>query len=116
MKRFESYANRLTWSAAFVLTAFLAGCGGGDDGGGGILGGGGNAAPTVLSPTPADAATNVCTTQAPNASFSQAMNPASISATSFTLADPAGAPVPGTVAVDSTNKVATFTPTDRLLP
>jgi|tagenome__1003787_1003787.scaffolds.fasta_scaffold20809988_2 hypothetical protein len=110
MKRFESYANRLTWSAAFMLTAFLAGCGGGDDGGGGILGGGGNAAPTVLSTAPADAATNVCVNQLPSATFSQAMNPASVNATSFTVADSTGTPVPGTVAMDSTNKVATFTP------
>jgi len=108
MKRFESYANRVTWSAAFVLTAFLAGCGGGGGDGGG--GGGNNAAPSVLSTTPADAGTNICVNQAPNATFSQAMNPASINATSFTLTDPAGAPVPGTVALDSTNKVATFTP------
>jgi hypothetical protein len=111
MKRFESYANRLTWSAAFVLTAFLAGCGGGDDGGGGILGGGGNAAPTVLSTAPADAATNVCTNQAPNASFSQAMNATTINATNFTVADATGVAVPGTVALDSSGKVATFTPT-----
>jgi len=115
MRRFDSYANRLTWSAAFVLTAFLAGCGGGDDGGGGGVGGG-QQAPTVVSTTPADAATNVCVNQAPNATFSQAMNPASISATSFTLTDPAGAPVPGAVAMDSANKVATFTPSADLLP
>src|SRR3954465_11978122 len=115
MKRYESYANRLTWSAAFVLTAFLAGCGGGDDGGGGILGGGGNnAAPTVLSTTPADAAANVCVNQPASATFSKAMDPASVSGTSFTVTDSTGAQVPGTVAMDSTNKVATFTPTNDL--
>src|SRR4051812_9135634 len=113
MKRFDGYANRLTWSAAFVLTAVLGGCGGGDDGGGGgAFGGGRNqAAPTVVSTSPADAAANVCVNQLPSATFSQAMNPASISATSFTVADATGAQVPGTVAMDSSNKVATFTPT-----
>src|SRR4051794_32950499 len=111
MKRFESYANRLTWSAAFVLTAFLAGCGGGDDGGGGFGGGGGQRAPRGGSTTPGDGTANVCVNQAPSATFSQAMNPASINATSFTVADATGAQVPGTVAMDSSNKVATFTPT-----
>src|SRR4051812_21776933 len=112
MKRFESYANRLSWSAAFVLTAFLAGCGGGGDGGGGGFGGGGGqTAPTVVSTTPADGAASACVNQAPSATFGQAMNPASINATSFTVADATGAQVPGTVAMDSTNKVATFTPT-----
>ena len=110
MKRFEGYTNRLTWSAAFVLTAVLAGCGGGGDGGGGGFGGGGQQAPTVLSTAPADAATNVCVNQLPSATFSQAMNASSINATNFTLADATGAAVPGTVALDSSGKVATFTP------
>ncbi|HXF18768.1 MAG TPA: ice-binding family protein [Burkholderiales bacterium] len=115
MKRFESYAKGLTWSAAFVLTAFLAGCGGGDDGGGGFVGGN-NAAPTVLSTAPADAAASVCVNQAANATFSKAMDPASVNDTSFTVADSTGAAVPGTVAMDSTKKIATFTPAADLQP
>ena len=35
MNRFDIYSKRLIWSGAFLLTAFVAGCGGGGGGGGG---------------------------------------------------------------------------------
>lgn len=48
MNRYEIYSKRLIWSGAFLLTAFMAGCGGGGDGGGAPSGGPG---PTP-TPTP----------------------------------------------------------------
>lgn len=71
----------------------------------------------VVSTTPANGAANVSTT-APNitATFAKAMNPATINAQTFTLTFGAapGVPVTGTVALDSTGKIATFTPVGPL--
>jgi hypothetical protein len=36
MNRFDIYSKRLIWSGAFLLTAFVAGCGGGGGGGGAV--------------------------------------------------------------------------------
>ncbi len=65
-------------------------------------------APTVTSTVPANGATNVPISQALSATFSQAMNPATISASTFTLSVTGGAAVVG--AVTYTGGVATFTP------
>jgi hypothetical protein len=40
MNKFENDSRRLTWFLAFLLAAFLAGCGGGGDGNNGFLGAG----------------------------------------------------------------------------
>jgi len=85
------------------------------------------AAPAVIFTNPSSNATNVptsinsskniVTATAPTATFSQTMNPATIDSsqaglqTTFILTDASGNNVPGTVAMDGTNTVATFTPT-----
>jgi hypothetical protein len=69
-------------------------------------------APTVTAVVPANAATNVPIGQVLSATFNEAMNPASISATTFTVTGPGGAAVAGTVAYSGV--VATFTPTANL--
>jgi hypothetical protein len=70
-------------------------------------------APTVTQVNPADLATGVATNTAVNATFSEAMDPLTVKATSFTLTS-AGAPVAGTVSVNPLNTIATFTPSANL--
>ncbi len=66
-------------------------------------------APTVTGSIPANGATAVPVGQALSATFSLAMNPATINTATFTLKGPGNAPVAG--AVTYTGLVATFTPT-----
>ncbi|MDO8526109.1 MAG: Ig-like domain-containing protein [Deltaproteobacteria bacterium] len=72
---------------------------------------GSTAAPTVSSTDPASAATGVLLSKVITATFSTAMNPATLTTTTFTISG-----VSGTVTVDSTNKIASFTPLTALLP
>lgn len=83
--------------------------------------------PTVRSSSPTDTATNVPTSQKTGtatlvtAIFSQAMDPATLNSAApgalptFTLKETSGANVPGTVAMNATNTVATFTPSASAL-
>ena len=66
--------------------------------------------PSVSSVSPAAGATAVAINTALTASFSEAMNAASLDSGSFTLACPAGSAVSGTVAYDLSSNVASFTP------
>ena len=68
--------------------------------------------PTVLSTTPANAATGVLINSKLSASFSEAMDPLTITTANFTLAGPGTAPVAGTMAYAGTT--ATFTPASVL--
>ncbi|ADV82048.1 Ig-like domain-containing protein [Terriglobus saanensis] len=70
--------------------------------------------PTVVSTTPAQGATGVSVTTVPTATFSKAMNSATINATTFTLAGPGGAVVAGTVSYAATGSIATFVPAANL--
>ena len=70
--------------------------------------------PTVISTVPANGATAVPTTQALSATFSVAMNPATIDGTTFTVAGPGGASVAGAVTFVAAGSIATFTPTANL--
>jgi hypothetical protein len=100
------------WIPAFLLVVAMAGCGDSDVGGGATSA---TTAPTVLSVTPVGAV--LCpNTVVISATFSKAMNPATIisPAITFTLADQTGANVPGTVSLDSAGLVATFSPTNAL--
>lgn len=76
---------------------------------------GDNVPPTVVSTTPLDLATNVSPAVVLSATFSEAMDPASINAMTFTLRVTAtGAPVAGTVAYNAPTTTATFTPSSPL--
>jgi Ice-binding-like/Bacterial Ig-like domain len=69
--------------------------------------------PTVISVTPPDLSSGICPDTVVVATFSEAMNPATINSTTFLLA--AGStPVAGTVTYDAPSRVATFTPTSSL--
>ena len=66
--------------------------------------------PTVASTSPTAGASGVAVGVAPRATFSEAVQPASVS---FTLNGPGGA-VPGTVSYDSASNSSVFTPTSPL--
>lgn len=108
-------------TAALLVISTLAGCGGG--GGGGGDGGGGSApaptpvpaadaaAPTVLSTLPAADGTGAARTVAVSVTFSEAMDCATVNATTFTVS---GGPVGITGAVACTGTSASFTPANAL--
>jgi hypothetical protein len=70
--------------------------------------------PEIVSTVPANAAASVPLNQAVSATFTEAMNPLTITTATFTLAGPGGAAVAGTVSYDAINFIATFTPTAAL--
>lgn len=94
----------LMW-LVMLLAAFVAGCGGG----------GGSTpdttAPTVISTSPANAASGVAASANITATFSEAMDSLTINATTFTLKK-GGILVPGVVTYAGTT--ATFNPTSNL--
>jgi len=71
-------------------------------------------APTVISVAPPNAATGICQNTLVVATFSEAMNPATINTTTFTLTGPGTTPVAGAVTYDASSDAATFTPTNPL--
>ena len=70
--------------------------------------------PTVIGTFPADVATGVAINQSINGTFSEAMDPATISTANFLVTGPGVTPVTGTVAYDVISKIATFTPAGDL--
>jgi hypothetical protein len=70
-------------------------------------------APTVTSTDPADLATNVAVTKHPAATFSEPMDPTTITASTFTLKQGTTS-IPGTVSYAAAGTTATFVPTSPL--
>jgi hypothetical protein len=70
--------------------------------------------PTVISTIPADLATGAPLNQIVSATFSTAMNPATINSSTFTLTGPGATPVAGLVAYAAVGNTLTFTPTANL--
>ena len=73
-------------------------------------------APTVISANPSCGATGVSLNTKLAATFSKAMDPLTITGSTFTVTGPGTTPVAGTVAYSGTGNVATFTPTSNLAP
>ncbi|MHB8381666.1 MAG: Ig-like domain-containing protein [Candidatus Binataceae bacterium] len=71
-------------------------------------------APTVTSTNPANVASSVSTNAAVNATFSAAMDPATLTPGTFTLTGPGSSSIAGKVTYDATSQIATFTPTSAL--
>jgi hypothetical protein len=69
--------------------------------------------PIVTAVTPGNGATSVPLSQVLTATFSEAMNPATVTAGTFVVASTGGA-ITGTVSYNASNYVATFTPTTPL--
>ena len=127
MSKFESNSGRsrfLPWLTALMLTAFVAACGSGGDGGRdpvlGISGTLALNAPTVTATVPVRAITGMPINRAITATFSEAMDPATITTTSFLLREfnstGAVAAISGEVSFDATNNIATFTPGTKAAP
>jgi hypothetical protein len=98
--------------SAFLLAVVLVGCGDTDKNAG--LGAPGDplVLPTVTLVTPPNGSTLVCpNTAVITATFSKAMNPATINTTTFTLTGPGNVSIPGAVTYVTATKIATFTPT-----
>ena len=72
--------------------------------------------PTVISTIPVNSATGVPLNQIVSATFSTAMDPATINSTTFTLIAPGNVLVPGLVAYAAVGNTLTFTPTSNLAP
>jgi hypothetical protein len=118
MKKYESYSRALPWFMAVLLSALAAGCGGNGDP---ILGADGIAAkviaPTVTLTNPLNLAVDLPTNRAISASFSEAMDAATINSltapATFTVKQTLApqTPVAGTVSYDAISHSATFKPT-----
>ena len=72
------------------------------------------AAPTVSSTIPLTNATGVAINSLITASFSEPMDPLTVTTASFTLVCPTGTPITGTVGYAVSGNVATFTPSTAL--
>lgn len=70
--------------------------------------------PTVTSTDPASAATGVALNKTVSATFSEAMDPTTITTTTFTLTGPGVTPVDGAVTYNSGTNTASFNPTADL--
>jgi hypothetical protein len=73
-----------------------------------------NTAPTVTTTSPAAGATGVSRTANITATFSEAMNPATISTSTFVLRDASNNVIPAAVTINGANTVATLNPTPTL--
>jgi hypothetical protein len=73
-------------------------------------------APTILSTIPANGATAVPINQKVSATFSTAMNAATINGTTFTITGPGGVAVAGAVSYAAGGNTALFIPTANLAP
>lgn len=112
MSKTNGYSRFLSWFTAMLLSALVLGCGGGG-GRDPILGTPGIAPivpPTVTAVSPLANANPVpINTKIVTAAFSKPMNPATLTAASFTLACPVGTPVAGAVGYLAAGNVATLT-------
>jgi hypothetical protein len=67
-----------------------------------------------VSVTPPIGSAGICPNAVVAATFPQAMNPATLNTTTFTVTGPGTTPVTGAVTADATNKIFTFTPASNL--
>jgi Ice-binding-like/Bacterial Ig-like domain len=104
------------WITAFLLAGLLAGCGDPDANSGAGKPGSPLTPPAVTSVNPLNGSTFTCGNPVViNATFSKAMNPATINTTTFTLAT-GSTSVAGAVTYAAATNVATFTPSAPLSP
>jgi len=116
MRKLKGYA---IWTMAALLSVYMIGCGckNGDCG----IGVEATPLPSIHRPTvtfvtPFNSETGVPINRRVAATFSEAMDPTTISAATFTVTGPGAAQENGTVTYDTLNHFATFTPASNLLP
>jgi hypothetical protein len=102
-KLMRNVTVRMIWVMTFLMAGLVAGCGREQT----VV-----QAPAVTATVPANGATVVPVKQVLTATFNVAMDPTTITTTTFTLTGPGGAAVAGTVTFSGT--IATFTPTAPL--
>jgi ice-binding like protein/Big-like domain-containing protein len=110
MSIIRKYNNLSIWFTALLLLIFSAGCTDYDKTGTNPT----VASPTVVSVAPLNAATGACPNTTVTATFSVAMNPATINGTTFTLTGPGTTPVVGVVTYAAASNTATFTASSAL--
>jgi hypothetical protein len=104
-----------TWIFALLLAVLAAGCGDPDKNANTANAGAPTTPPTVTNETPPNASTLICpNTAVITATFSKAMNPATLNTTTFTLAGPGGTSVSGAVTYVAATDGATFSPAGPL--
>ncbi|HAT32520.1 MAG TPA: hypothetical protein DCW29_17220 [Janthinobacterium sp.] len=125
MNKFDRRWKPLACAMALLMSMAVAACGGGAHTTLLAVSSVASANPTVVSTNPADNASNVATSTNTNnvlsgtvvsASFNQAMDPTTLNSAvpgalpTYTVNDSLGLNVPGTVAMNAANTVASFTP------
>ncbi len=95
----DTFGNPLANSFSWTFTTAANGC---------------NPPPTILSVNPGAGAVGVCPNKIVSATFSEAMAPLTINATTFTLTGPAAAPIAGQVSYAAGSDTAIFTPSSPL--
>lgn len=108
MKSLQRYAKPLMWCSALLMTAFVAGCGGGSDS---PVASTETTPPTITTTISANGAVGVAANTKIGAVFSEAMAPASINNTTFTVMQ-GTTPVTGTVTYSGVTAI--FAPTSVL--
>lgn len=103
----RKYNNAKIWLSAFLLLIFSPGCCNPGTNPGLVP-------PTTTSVTPLSASTGGCSNAPVTATFSLAMNPATLTGTTFTLTGPGTTPVAGAVTYAASTNTATFTPSSAL--
>jgi hypothetical protein len=99
------------WLLLLVVAGCLTACGGnGDRNHDAVF----MSPPTVTAISPVDGAIEVATGAPISAAFDHAMDPSTLTATSFTLTCPAGTSITGAIAYDASNNGAVFTPSAPL--
>ena len=68
--------------------------------------------PTVMTSNPANGAVGVCLSQSVSVTFSEPMDPSTITAATFNVSNPSNVVVPGVITYDTLSNTATFTVTN----
>lgn len=101
----RKFANPALWLFVLLLLVFASGCSCPPD-----TIGSGLTRPTITNVAPPDGSAGVCSNTVVTATFSEAMDPTTITSSTFTLTGPSGSAVSGAVVYNVGSKTAVFTP------
>lgn len=107
MNIFNKYASKSLWLTVIMLSSLVMGCSSNNSSPA-------PATPTVTATVPVDATTAVAINQRVFATFSVAMNDASIDSTSFTVVGASEPAIVGSVSLDAASNTAIFEPNSPL--